>query len=203
MDRVFQLASGPQPCSSGRGAQLSHELHFVLLTLHRLLRYSLLSLPGTPSCINPPFLQSLTNHIFQILPNALHLDIIDPELFQLPLSQGSEVDNRMCDKRIRRVKLHPRIIHVNVPQRSVELVVDDRAFGFGAELEGEVSKIAHGTDGVQYGFNVIVEGKYGCVAEVAQIVEEGGERDVWIGMVEGGEEGGRLAEEVFVLAVCF
>jgi hypothetical protein len=30
--------------------------------------------------MNPPLLQPLTNHLFQVLPNPLHLDIIDLEL---------------------------------------------------------------------------------------------------------------------------
>ena len=99
--------------------------------------------------------------------------------------------------------------------RFFKLISDNRALRFRAELESQVREIRHLAGRVEDRFHVVVKREDGGVGEVAQAGEECGERGgegVLKGLsqgswrrlpVEGGEEGGRLAEEVLVLAVGF
>src|SRR5436309_13239060 len=91
----------------------SRELHPLQFTINLLPA----TLPQEPfPCLlpphafprmNPPLLQPLTNHLFQVLPNPLHLDIIDPELLQsaLPAPFRCQVDDRVHDNVICGIEL--------------------------------------------------------------------------------------------------
>ena len=103
---------------------------------------------------------------------------------------GRQINYRVGNQVVCCIKLHPRIIDIDVAECQFQLVVNNRRFRLWTELEGEMREVRHGANGVQDNFDVVVEGEDGSVAEVCEIIEEGGE---W---GEGGGEGLILMEAV-------